>query len=114
MEPEEDEEEDYEADETWESDLDSEAEIAETVAQAGGGGANPSSVSVSVAALVRWREAFESARLDAQRVFGEARLPILFYELVVALSYPASAARPPSTTRSRWWGARAPTCSRTS
>ena len=32
------------------------------------------------------------------RVFGEALLPILFYELVVALSYPASAARPPSTT----------------
>ena len=32
------------------------------------------------------------------RVFGEALLPILFYELVVALSYPASAAKPPSTT----------------
>ena len=32
------------------------------------------------------------------RVFGEALLPILFYELIVALSYPASAAKPPSTT----------------
>ena len=32
------------------------------------------------------------------RVYGEAALPILFYELIVALSYPASAAKPPSTT----------------
>ncbi|EOD37509.1 hypothetical protein EMIHUDRAFT_454871 [Emiliania huxleyi CCMP1516] len=32
------------------------------------------------------------------RIAGEAALPILFYELIVALAYPASAPRPPSTT----------------